>query len=107
MPQDFRAKGQTKVDLFFGGMEWRRIYEEWRHKAGLHRQLMDYYKGRLLELRYAEAKRDDETGDEPLMRNAGKRTPLYRLLFASKHPLGNKFWQAITRRDKYGQRRLF
>ena len=43
----------------------------------------------------------------PLMRNAKHRAPLYRLLFASKHPLGHDFWGAITRRDVHGQQLLF
>ena len=67
---------------------------------------MDYYKQKLQELGYKEVFRDDEVGDEPLMRNA-KKGPLYRLLFASKHPLGQKFWRAVTRRDVHGQTRLF
>jgi three-Cys-motif partner protein len=29
--------------------------------------------------------------------------PLYRLLFASKHPLGLKFWQAASKKDRRGQ----
>lgn len=67
---------------------------------------MDYYKEKLRRLGYSEVRRDDETGDEPLIRNS-KNAPLYRLLFASKHARGNDFWQKITRRDKSGQTRLF
>jgi three-Cys-motif partner protein len=107
MPQDFRANEQTRVDLFFGGAEWREIYEGGRGRGGLHRRLIDHYRGKLQELGYKEVLQGDETGYEPLMRSTRKRTPLYRLLFASKHPLGDKFWQAITRRDVYGQARLF
>ncbi|MBI4673980.1 MAG: three-Cys-motif partner protein TcmP [Chloroflexi bacterium] len=32
---------------------------------------------------------------------------LYRLLFASKNPLGDKFWKEVIQRDVHGQRRLF
>ena len=53
---------------------------------------MDLYKQKLRRLGYQEVFHDDEIGDEPLMRRtAEKNAPLYRLLFASKHPLGNKF----------------
>jgi hypothetical protein len=48
---------------------------------------MDHYKANLQKLGYEEVLRDDEVGDEPLIRNAKKNAPLYRLLFASKHPL--------------------
>lgn len=100
---------QTVVDLFFGCTEWRKIYDKYRAKQtpfGIHRLLMDHYKERLQDLGYEEVFRDDEIGDEPLMRNAKKRAPLYRLLFASKHPLGHRFWQQVTRRNVYGQTRL-
>jgi three-Cys-motif partner protein len=110
MGKVFKAEKRTAVDLFFGGTEWRKIYEAWRDKQthfGIHRLLMDHYKEKLQDLGYKEVFRDDEIGDEPLMRNAKKRAPLYRLLFASKHPLGHKFWQQVIRRDVYGQARLF
>ena len=110
MGKTFKKEEQTVIDLFFGGTEWRKIYEKYRNKQarfGIHRLLMDHYKEKLQDLGYKEVFRDDEIGDEPLMRNAKKRAPLYRLLFASKHPLGHKFWQQVIRRDVYGQARLF
>ncbi len=64
---------------------------------------MDHYKDNLKQLGYKEVLRDDETGDEPLIRNSQKNAPLYRLLFASKHPLGNDFWHKVVSRNVYGQ----
>jgi three-Cys-motif partner protein len=109
MPKAIGAKKQTKIDLFFGGRKWRSIYERYqrREEHFIHRQLMDHYKEKLQELGYEEVFRDDEVGDEPLIRNAEKNAPLYRLLFASKHPLGHDFWHKVIRRDVYGQARLF
>jgi three-Cys-motif partner protein len=109
MGQAFKTEGTTAVDLFFGGTEWRKIYKEWEDRQkrfGIHRRLMDYYKARLQDLGYKEVFRDDEIGDAPLIRNATRRAPLYRLLFASKHSLGHEFWQSVIRRDVYGQARL-
>ena len=109
MGKAFDSDEYTTVDLFFGGMEWRKIYQEWRDKRsrfGIHRLLMDYYKERLKDLGYKEALRDDEVGDEPLIRNTKRRAPLYRLLFASKHPLGHDFWNKVTQRNVHGQKRL-
>ena len=106
MGKAFRTEGQSAVDLLFGGPEWRQIYEKQQGRPGIHRALMDLYKGKLQDLGYAEVLRDDEVGDEPLMRNAKRKTPLYRLLFASKHPLGNKGWHTVTHRDVHGQRHL-
>jgi three-Cys-motif partner protein len=110
MSQAFKAEQQTKVDLFFGGTEWRDIYEDWqsrRSRLGIHRRLIDFYKERLQDLGYTEVLRDDQVGDEPLIRNARRRAPLYRLLFASKHLLGHDFWRKVTRRDVHGQAHLF
>ncbi len=109
MSRAFRSDAPTKVDLFFGGPEWREIYGKCLDRpAGCdHRLLMDLYKGKLQGLGYQEVFRDDEIGDEPLMRNAERNAPLYRLLFASKHPLGEKFWHAVTRRNVHGQQLLF
>jgi three-Cys-motif partner protein len=101
-------EADTVVDRFFGGREWRRIYERYRNRevSFIHRQLMDHYKEKLQGLGYQEVFRDDEVGDEPLIRNAERNVPLYRLLFASKHPLGQTFWRKITQRDVHGQARL-
>lgn len=110
MPQAFETEDQTSVDGFFGDREWRKIYQEWQNSGtplGPHRRLIDFYKGRLQDLGYKEVLRDDQVGDEPLIRNARRRAPLYRLLFASKHPLGHDFWHKVTRRDVHGQAHLF
>ena len=107
MPAAFGLRGNTQVDKFFGDEQWRSIYES--HARGeesfLHRQLMDHYKARLASLGYVEILRDDEAGLEPAMVNE-KGVPLYRLLFASKHPVGVDFWRKITGKDVHGQRRL-
>jgi hypothetical protein len=67
---------------------------------------MDHYKEKLQTLGYKGAWRDDEVGDEPLIRNAKRDAPLYRLLFASKHSLGHEFWETVTRKNVHGQMRL-
>jgi three-Cys-motif partner protein len=99
----------TSIDEFFGDREWRRIYRERQSRqinSGLHRLLIDHYKEKLKTFGYTEVFRGDEIYEsEPLMRNT-KSAPLYRLLFASKHNLGYKFWQEVIRRDVYGKTRL-
>jgi len=110
MPQLFQKDEQTVVDLFFGGTEWRAIYAEYlatRAGSGVHRPLMSLYSDKLAKLGYKEVLRDDQVGYAPLMRNAQRKAPLYRLLFASKHPLGRDFWRKVTQRDVHGQTRLF
>jgi three-Cys-motif partner protein len=111
MAKEFETTGATSVDAYFGSRDWRTIYRDYLkvgRAKGLHRELIDFYKSRLLDLGYVNVVRGDEvTGDEPLMRNTKMRAPLYRLIFASKHKIGQEFWDAVTRRDVYGQRRLF
>ena len=109
MAKMYRDPEETIVDRFFGTDEWRSVYTHWRQtrQGSVHRQLIDLYKRQFSALDYKEVLRADELGEEPLMRNVKRRAPLYRLLFASKHPLGQRFWHAVTRRDVYGQARLF
>jgi three-Cys-motif partner protein len=102
-PVCFEQSGETVVDCFFGGDSWRDIYRQARSAA----HLLEYYTGNLRQLGYQEVRRDDELWDAPLIRSTEKRAPLYRLLFASKSPLGHKFWRKVTSKDVYGQRRLF
>ncbi len=92
------------IDLFFGDPHWRDIYSQ--HKRGevqhLHRALLDYYKQKLQQFGYIV----EDPLSEPLFTNS-KEAPLYRLLFASKHELGNKFWEDVNKKLPGGQMRLF
>lgn len=101
---------ETVVDRFFGTHEWRKIYAPWHNKPrkiGLHKELIGFYKERLAGLGYHDVKQSDEMMATPLIRNFRSRAPLYRLIFASKDPLGDKFWHQITERDVRGQKQLF
>lgn len=105
----FEAGTYTSVDDFFGGRGWREIYQDWLSQgkpSGLHRHLIDFYRKRLQSLGYVKFFQAGQTSDEPLIRNIQRRAPLYRLLFASKHPRGHDFWHKVTQRDVHGQRRL-
>ena len=107
MPNAINEEPPTTVDLFFGGTEWRAIYYKYQTREDLyvHRKLLDLMKTKLQALGYQEVLRDDEVNDEPLMRNV-KSAPLYRLIFASKHPLGHDFWKKVTKRDVSDQKHL-
>lgn len=98
---------ETAIDKFFGDMEWRIVYRECKDDpTGIHRPLIDYYKAKLKTLGYVEVKDDEEVWAEPLMKNR-KNAPLYRLLFASKNPLGVKFWKSVTKVSADGQMSLW
>ncbi|MCP4141992.1 MAG: three-Cys-motif partner protein TcmP [Chloroflexi bacterium] len=100
----YASTDETIIDKFFGDEGWRQIYKTWQYKSskkGLHRELMDYYQDKLKALGYV-----DIDSPEPLMKTAQTNAPLYRLVFASKHKLGHKFWKQGTQVDINGQRRL-
>jgi three-Cys-motif partner protein len=110
MRQVFEANPPTKVDRFFGGSRVARDIREVPAKAPPRRPALSpagpiqKQPGETgLPVTYIGIV---DTGDSPLIRNVQRRAPLYRLLFASKHPLGNEFWEKITRREPSGQRRL-
>ncbi len=104
-----RLEESTIIDKFFGDEYWRNIYESLRRQnasnARIHRDLIDYYKSKLANLGYVSFN-EQGSESEPLIRNAQNNAPLYRLLFASKNKLGNKFWAEATKKNVYGQRRL-
>lgn len=99
-PNEIQLPSPTPIDLFFGDTGWRDIYRRYqqRSETSLHQALLDYYKGKLGAFGYQV----EDPLTEPLFRNS-KDAPLYRLLFVSKHPLGNKFWADVTRNQPNGQ----
>lgn len=105
----YAAQDDTVIDRFFGDRNWRDVYKkasEKREGVGIHRALIDYYKSKLRDLGYVVINDSEEISREPLIRNKKRNAPLYRLIFASKHPLGNKIWNEVTKKDVYGQGRL-
>lgn len=102
VPNECSMPGETAIDRFFGNRLWRRDYEEPRPGEPLASRLLQRYRQQLQELGYTDVEVTDSL-QSPLMRSATK-APLYRLVFASKHKLGNKFWGEVLRRDVHGQR---
>ena len=100
---------ETIVDRFFGDYQWREVYKDAlsrKETIGVHRALIDYYKSKLSDLGYVVINDQQQTVREPLIRNTERNAPLYRLIFASKHPLGNKIWNEVTKKNYYGQQNL-
>jgi three-Cys-motif partner protein len=109
MDRCYASQDETVVDRFFGDRNWRQVYKNVSEKKeiiGIHRALIDYYKSKLSKLGYVVINDSEEIAREPLIRNTKRNAPLYRLIFASKHPLGNKIWNEVTKKDVYGQGRL-
>jgi three-Cys-motif partner protein len=104
MPIASQDPDETIIDRFFGNRDWRDIYEQ--GNAGMYGELISLYKHNLDDLGYKDVRSENEIARVPMMRNV-KNAPLYRLIFASKSDLGEKFWREVTQRDVYGQQYLF
>jgi three-Cys-motif partner protein len=98
----------TPIDEFFGDRQWRQIYNDGKSKGHtntrIHRDLMDLYKDKLTKLGYLYS--GWEESPEPSMRTTDTDAPLYRLLFVCKHGRCVDFWNSISKKDVYGQKRL-
>ncbi|MCU0465055.1 MAG: three-Cys-motif partner protein TcmP [Anaerolineae bacterium] len=88
-----RAQGRghiESVDSFFGTTSWRDLFAN--TKSPSSRELIDFYLMRLGGLGYQVK----DIPKEVVARNS-KNAEVYSVIFASRHPLGDKFWaQAET-----------
>lgn len=98
--EKFYGKDESKMDAFFGGDEWRTIYEKNPTLSNLTSGLLDLYRKKLAGIGYTM-----EPDQAVLVKNL-KNVPLYALLFASRHPKGNQFWLKIKQIESKGQRSL-
>lgn len=89
------------LDAFFGIEDWRSAYAQ-SAKAGKRegsRILLDCYESQLRTIGYKWAQDDVRITNQ---RNLG----LYHLVFASKNPRGEDFWQKITAKSSAGQLKM-
>ena len=60
------------------------------------RELIDLYLGRLRSFGYTLKSREADTVTEVSFKNS-KNVEVYWLVYASKHPLGDRFWEDAIR----------
>jgi three-Cys-motif partner protein len=89
-----------KLDLFLGTREWRDGWKNLANQRGTEccRFFSDIYRDELRKIGYTHS------ATLPIRSDSG---PLYRLVYASKHSLGLKFWNAAAREDFEGNRSLW
>lgn len=90
---------------FFGGTRWQEAVARWQaHRTpegSVPAMLVNLYRRELRDqLGYTHS-----AAVRPMVNS--KRATLYRPLFASRHELGLKFWNSISKRDRNGQGDLF
>ena len=90
-----------QLDKFLGGEEYKEAFLDAMKQdpRRASRILLNYYEARLKEIGYAYA------NDEIWIPNT-RQVKLYHMVFASKHPRGNEFWQKIISRSPKGQYRM-
>lgn len=105
--QWFDKEEETRLDRFFGTPAWREVYKKVAHqdKSHVRRAMIDFYLKRLssVDANYNYNQRDI-IPPERVFKNT-KGVQVYTLIAASKHRLGNEFWQKAINRSR--QRRLF
>jgi three-Cys-motif partner protein len=93
----YASQTQSNLDRFLGpNTNWR---EQWRalpnqSAENICQLFCDIYKSQLETLGFTEIR--------DVVFRAGSQ-PIYRIIYASKHPLGGKFWDEISKIDRGGQ----
>jgi three-Cys-motif partner protein len=96
----YKKQPHSKLDAFLGpSSKWRERFDNLASRdADLVRNLFtDVDKEQLSRLGYSQFSHET-------MR--WRHVPLYRVIYASKHPRGLDFWNKITKRDRGGQKRM-
>jgi three-Cys-motif partner protein len=83
-----RTDANAPLTAYLGSEEWKDLPTN--TPANFCRGFLDLYEGRLRELGYFVGTTKQVT--------TPNNVPLYYLVFASKHPLGEKFWNETLRR---------
>lgn len=97
----YMEKEDSALDVFVGSRRWREKFQSAPASLDqLCREITNEYRENLRKLGYVIV-----DGTQVPIKARGN-TLLYYLLFASKHPKGNEFWQKIREIDPHGQRRL-
>jgi len=86
------GKGNSEViDRFYGNDSWREVMKN-GDPIGQRRALINLYRSQLEKFGYY-VDVDPELGSHDLAMRNSKNVEVYSLIFASKHPLGDKFWR--------------
>ncbi len=97
----YYPKPQSKLDAFLGSRSnWRERWDKMENRSAEQVRVLfaDTYLDQLRQIGY------HHSATQPILMN---NRPLYRLIYASKHKLGLKFWNIAVREHLDGQRGLF
>ncbi len=103
--RNYGAGNYGVVDAFFGTSEWREIYETNSNRAMRRQALIRLYLKRLHQFGYVTST-DDEISQKDIPIKNSNNAEIYTLIFASKHPLGEKLWRQAAKIIKPDQTQL-
>ena len=99
--ETYSRQDQSKMDDFFDGDKWRLIYERnLKNPNKLTDDLLGLYRAKLAGIGYKMEP------DQAVAIKNSRNVQMYALLFASKHPTGNRFWKKIKQIESNKQRGL-
>ena len=91
------SNNTESLDRFFGTPDWKSVYAGM--KTGERREIIDFYRRRLEQFGYYIDIDPDIGGDYMEVRNS-RNSEVYSMIFASKSPLGEKFWRQAAKSAK-------
>jgi len=97
--QYIKAEG-AKLTAFLGNAEWRKDASEGGSASHVLRRIKNRYLHHLRELGYLPVQ------DREIDIRNDKNVLLYFIAFASRHPLGGKFWREAIKIEWTGQRQM-
>jgi three-Cys-motif partner protein len=99
LPLYVNSEGEA-LTRFLGNTEWRKDVEQSGTVEQASRRILDRYMNQIRSLGYLDTK------DKEIIRT-DKNIPLYSIVMASRHELGEKFWREINKIGPSGQREMF
>lgn len=99
------VESDTAIDRFFGTREWRNLYIPSASATENRRRWIDFYLSRLKEFGYHIEENPERLGGHDIPFRNSRNVQVYSLVYASKHPLGTKFWKEASKDPT--QTRLF
>lgn len=97
----YESQESSRLDQLLGTTAWRDRWREYNSRTSV--SICDFFASEFekqlsAQLNYTAFRRK---------RINGPRGALYTLIFASKHELGGKFWDNVTKKDVQGQMEMF
>ena len=96
--RNIEAGNHAIINRYMGTDEWKSIYSPSANASYQRRALIDFYLSQLTKFGYNVEIDPNLGGDDIAVKNSNNGQ-VYSLIFASKNPLGDKFWKASVKKS--------